>query len=139
MLAWSAERSPFHAERLADVDVQRFTEADLPSLPIMTKADLMDNFDQVVTNPALTLEVVNAHVDNLREDDYLLDQYRVIATSGTIGARGLFVYGWEDWTTLVLIATRWRGWNGETSRSTPRSARCSRPTPSACPALSTRS
>jgi len=54
----------------------------------MTKADLMDNFDQVVTNPALTLEVVNAHVDNLREDDYLLDQYRVIATSGTTGARG---------------------------------------------------
>jgi len=113
LLAWSAERSPFHAERLADIDVQGFTEADLPSLPIMTKADLMDNFDQVVTNPALTLEVVNAYVDNLSEDDYLLDQYRVVATSGTTGARGLFVYGWEDWTTLVLIANRWRGRNGD--------------------------
>ena len=31
LLAWSVERSPFHAERLADADVQGFTEADLPS------------------------------------------------------------------------------------------------------------
>jgi hypothetical protein len=82
---------PFHVARLADIDVQGFTEADPPSKPIMTKADLMDNFDQVATDPALTLEVVKAHVDNLREDDYLLALYRVIAASGTTGARGLFV------------------------------------------------
>ena len=81
LLAWSAARSPFHSERLVNVDISRFTEADLPSLPIMTKADLMDNFDQVLTVPALTREVVTAHVDSLTGDDYLLDQYRVVATS----------------------------------------------------------
>jgi phenylacetate-coenzyme A ligase PaaK-like adenylate-forming protein len=113
LLAWSAERSQFHAERLADIDVDHFTEEDLPSLPIMTKADLMDNFDQVMTDPALTLDVVNAHIDNLEEDGYLLDRYRVVVTRGTTGPRGLFVYGWEDWTTLVLIATRWRGRDGD--------------------------
>ncbi len=107
LLALSVERSPFHAERLAGIDVNRFTEADLPSLPIMTKADLMDNFDKAITDPALTLDMVNSHVDKLDEDDYLLNQYRVIATSGSTGARGLFVYGWEDWATFVLIATRW--------------------------------
>lgn len=109
LLAWSVARSAFHAERLANLDVSRFTEADLPSLPIMTRADLMDNFDQALTDPALSLAVVNAHVDTLDEDDYLLDQYRVIATSGSTGARGLFVYGWEDWITFALIATRWQG------------------------------
>jgi phenylacetate-coenzyme A ligase PaaK-like adenylate-forming protein len=109
LLAWSVEQSPFHAERLAGIDVNCFTEADLPSLPVMTRADLMRNFDQVITDPALTLDAVNNHVDKLDEDDYLLDQYRVIATSGSTGARGLFVYGWEDWTTFVLIATRWHG------------------------------
>ena len=112
LLTWSAERSPFHAERLAGVDVNSFREADLPSLPIMTKTDLMTNFDRVVTDPALTLDVANAHVDRLDEDDYLLDQYRVIATSGSTGARGLFVYGWDEWITFVLIATRWRGRGG---------------------------
>jgi phenylacetate-coenzyme A ligase PaaK-like adenylate-forming protein len=109
LLAWSIERSPFHAERLAGLDVNRFTEADLPSLPTMTRADLMDDFDRVVTDRALRLAVVNNHVNDLDEDDYLLDQYRVIATSGSTGARGLFVYGWEDWTTFVLVATRWHG------------------------------
>ena len=107
LLSWSVERSTFHAERLGDIDANRFTEADLPSLPIMTKADLMDNFDEAITDPALTLDLVNTHVDKLDDDDYLLNQYRVIATSGSTGARGLFVYGWEDWTTFVLIATRW--------------------------------
>ena len=43
----------------------------------------MDNFNEVITDPALSLETVNAHVDSLDEDDYLLDQYRVIATSGS--------------------------------------------------------
>ena len=113
LLAWSVERSPFHRERLVRVDISRFTEADLPSLPIMTKADLMGNFDEVMTVPALTLEVVNGHVEDLHDDDYLLDEYRVVATSGTTGARGLFVYGWEDWNTLVLIATRWGVRNGD--------------------------
>ena len=29
LLAWAAQRSPFHAARLCGVDVNRFTEADL--------------------------------------------------------------------------------------------------------------
>jgi phenylacetate-coenzyme A ligase PaaK-like adenylate-forming protein len=109
LLRWATERSAFHAGRLAEVDLTGFTEADLASLPTMTKADLMGNFDQVITDPALNLELVNEHVDGFTDDAYLLDKYRVITTSGTTGARGLFVYGWDDWVNFVLIATRWRG------------------------------
>jgi phenylacetate-CoA ligase len=107
-LAWSAERSPLWRDRLAEVNVATFTEADLPSLPILTKADLMDNFDRALTDPALDLARVNHHVDHLDADAYLDSRYRVLATSGSTGARGLFAYGWEDWVTFVLIATRWR-------------------------------
>lgn len=85
LLAVAIERSPFHADRLRGVDVDRFTEADLPSLPIMTKAMMMDDFDRVITDAALNLAVVNEHVDRLDSDDYLLDQFRVIATSGSTG------------------------------------------------------
>ena len=113
LLAWAAARCPFYTERLAGIDIDNFTEADLPSLPTMTKADLMADFDRVVSDPALTLDVVNAHVDNLDEDTYLLGKYRAVATSGTTGARGLFVYGWEDWITFVLLAVRWRGREGD--------------------------
>jgi phenylacetate-coenzyme A ligase PaaK-like adenylate-forming protein len=113
LLAWSVERSPFHRERLVGVDMSHFTEADLPSLPTMTRSDLMDNFDQVMAVPELSLEVVSAHVEKTTQDNYLLDQYRVVASSGTTGARGLFVYGWEEWTTFVLVAVRWEGRNGD--------------------------
>jgi len=36
---WPGRRrgQPFHSERLVNVDISRFTEADLPSLPIMTR------------------------------------------------------------------------------------------------------
>lgn len=112
LLAWSVRHSPFHAARLCGVDPNRFAEADLASLPIMTKTDLMDHFDHVVTDPALTFDVVNEHIAGLDEDAYLLEQYRAVATSGTTGARGLFVYGWEEWTSFVLMATRWQGRNG---------------------------
>lgn len=107
LLTWSVQRSPFHRSRLRDVDVASFTEAALPTLPIMTRTELMGEFDRVVTDPELTLDVVNAHVDAVDEDTYLLDQYRTIATSGTTGVRAIFVYGWDDWIAFYLLATRW--------------------------------
>jgi phenylacetate-CoA ligase len=119
LLAWSVERSPFHAERLAGIDVARFTEEDLPSLPVMTKADLMGDFDRVVTDQRLTLEVVNAHVETLTRDDYLLDKYRVVATSGSTGTRAVFVYGWREWTEFVLVATRWLVFDGSIPPGAP--------------------
>ncbi len=82
------EKSPWHNERLKGVDADSITEADLGKLPVMTKADLMANFDQIITDKRLTLEMVNAHVSNLREDRYLLDEYHVIASGGTSGFRG---------------------------------------------------
>ena len=112
ILAWSVARSPFHATRLAGVDAANFTEADLPSLPIMTKADLMGRFDEVVCDRALTLEVVNAHLEHLHHDDYLRGQYRVFMTSGTTGDTARFVHGWDDWATFVAMAGRWRGRDG---------------------------
>lgn len=114
LLAWSAQHSRFHADRLRGIDIASFTEADLPSLPIMAKAELMGEFDRVVTDPRLSLELVNRHVDHLVADDYLFDQYRVVGTSGTTGSRALFVYGWDEWVNFVIIATRWRGREGDT-------------------------
>ena len=96
------EKSPWHNERLRGVDADSITEADLGKLPVMTKADLMANFDQIVTDKRLTLEVLNQHVSSLREDRYLLDKYHVIASGGTSGFRGVYVYGWDEWATSTL-------------------------------------
>lgn len=106
LLAWAAAGSPFYRERLRGIEPDAFTEVDLPSLPILTKSDLMDHFDDLLTDPALSLDLVNRHVETLDEDAYLLDRYRVVSTSGSTGGRGLFAYDWQEWCSFAANATR---------------------------------
>ncbi|MGH9017277.1 MAG: phenylacetate--CoA ligase family protein [Acidimicrobiales bacterium] len=108
LLQWAGQRSPFHAERLWRVDTDSFTEADLPSLPVMTKDDLMSEFSWVVTDPRLSLDVVENHVAHVDDEPYLLERFRAVTSSGSGGRRGVFVYDWDEWTTLALMQSRSR-------------------------------
>ena len=102
----AVERSPWHRERLAGVEISTLTAADLSSLPVMTKSDLMDNFDEIVTDPRLTLDVCERHVDAPRSDSYLLDEFHVVASGGSSGQRGVFVYGWDAWAICYASIAR---------------------------------
>lgn len=108
LLAWAIEHSPFHGERLVGVDPAHFTEDQLPSLPVMTKDDLMDDFSWVVTHPQLSLEVVENFVEHVDDSEYLADRFRAVTSSGSSGRRGVFVYDWDEWTTLALMQSRAR-------------------------------
>jgi phenylacetate-CoA ligase len=103
----ACDRSPWHRERLADVDPDELTEDDLPELPVMTKHDLMEHFDEIVTDPRLTLKKVEAHLDGLTGDAYLLDRYHAVASSGSSGRRGVFVYDWHSWADCWLGKVRY--------------------------------
>ena len=89
--------SPWHRERLAGIDPGGFEEADLAGLPPMTKDDLMGNWDRVVTDPRLTLDLVEGHLAGLESDAYLFDRFHAVASGGSTGRRGIFAYGWEEW------------------------------------------
>jgi phenylacetate-coenzyme A ligase PaaK-like adenylate-forming protein len=125
-LAWSAERlraerearlrelvriardrSPWHHERLKHLDLGTLGEDDLARIPVMTKHDLMTHFDRIVTDPRLTLNRVEAHLDVLTTDDYLLDRFHAIASGGSSGQRGVFVYDWESWADCYLSCLRY--------------------------------
>jgi phenylacetate-CoA ligase len=107
LLEHAVEHSPFHRDRLRGVGPATITLDDLPTLPIMTKDELMANFDEAVTSRDLTLRLANDHLQQLGSDGYLLDRFRVVATGGTSGRRGLFVYDWDEWVTLVSMESRW--------------------------------
>jgi phenylacetate-coenzyme A ligase PaaK-like adenylate-forming protein len=109
LLAFAAQRSPLWRERLAHIDPETFTEADLPKLPVLTRTDLMGNFDALLTEPKLELSRLARHIDSLDVDAYFDGGYRVVATSGSTGERVLFVYDFDEWVTFVLISTRWQG------------------------------
>lgn len=107
------ESSPWWRNRFDGADPTDFTEADLPSLPVMTRADLIENFDQVVNAPGLTLERVSAHLEGLDGDRYLDGRYRAIRTSGATGAEAVHIYGWDAFVTFVVQGSRWTGQRGE--------------------------
>ena len=62
LLARAIAGSPFHADRLRGIDPDRFELADLARLPVMTKADMMENFDTATTDRRLTRDLVEQHL-----------------------------------------------------------------------------
>ncbi len=82
--------SPFYAERYAHLPASR--PVRLADLPPVRRADLMDRFDDWVTDREVTLERVQAFVADPRHVGHpFRDKYAIFSSSGTTGIPGLFV------------------------------------------------
>ena len=102
LLAVAKACSPWHRHRLVDVDPDTATEADLVRIPPMTKDEMMDDLDGIFTDPRLSRGLVEAHLETLVDDAYLLDEFHVFASGGSSGRRGVFVYDWNGYLWLAL-------------------------------------
>ena len=102
----AVERSSWHRGRLGDTDLARLDEDTLRGLPVMTKDDLMGNFDEIVTDHDVRLADANAHIAELDGDAYFRDELHAVASGGSSGVRGVFVWGWDAWATVQLTALR---------------------------------
>ena len=99
LLTAAKSKSRWHAERLRTIDSEHLTAEDLFELPVMTKDDLMAHFDDIVTDGRVTLARAEAHLTSLTGTDaYLEGEYHVVASGGSSGRRGVFVWGWDAWT-----------------------------------------
>ena len=79
----------------------------------MTKADVMANWDAIVCDPALSLGRVSAHLDRVVASgpELLDDTYLVLATGGSTGTRGVFVWDLADFTEHMAASGRAAVWN----------------------------
>jgi phenylacetate-CoA ligase len=93
---YARTRSAFYRRLYQNVD-----EVELERLPIIDKAAVMDQFDDVVCDPRLSLRALEQHLDGLETDELYLDEYRVLATGGTTGRKGVFVFDRREWRELV--------------------------------------
>jgi phenylacetate-CoA ligase len=102
LVRFAKVNSPWHSSRLSKINPDQLTLDEITSLPTMTKLDVMSNFDSIVTDKRLNLKLVNAHVSSLTKDSYLLDEFHAVASGGSSGMRGVFVYGWDAWLYSFL-------------------------------------
>lgn len=104
----ATQRSRWHRDRLAGVDVNALSEGTLRALPVMTRTDLMEHFDGVVTDDRLTLAAANDRLERTGrgEPGYLFERYSVITSGGSSGLRGVFVYDWDAWAIFYVSVRR---------------------------------
>jgi phenylacetate-CoA ligase len=105
---WDARRIAAHQERaLANLRRAAYSgsefyrrhhaglyDAPLALLPPVTKTDLMNNFDQMVTVPGLRLADVEDHLRVLLATgaEPWRERWWAAATAGTTGRRGIFIW-----------------------------------------------
>lgn len=106
LLAHASGGSAWHRERLGHVDADGMSACDLHRIPIMRKDDLMANWDRIVTDRRCTLAGAEAHISNLTSDAYFLDDLHVIASGGSSGSRGVFVFDWHGWAEYWISGMR---------------------------------
>ncbi|WP_104172920.1 phenylacetate--CoA ligase family protein [Arthrobacter sp. Y81] len=92
-------------------------DAPLNRLPPVTKADLMDHFDEAVTTPDLRLEDLENHLRALTESGGdpgvpWKGRWWAAATAGTTGRRGTFVWNRSEWGTVLASYARANDWAG---------------------------
>lgn len=98
LLRHAVAQSPFYRDKYRGIDVERCPPADLPPT---TKAELMANFDRVVTDPAVTRAGLERFIDDPENVGRLfLGKYPVCHTSGSQGQPMLVV---QDRLVLDLL------------------------------------
>jgi putative adenylate-forming enzyme len=101
------QRSPFYRRFHA-----RLENRPLSELPVLTKATLMEHFDELVTDPTVRLDAVRTYLADSTDYHRFLGRYWVSATSGSTGRPGLFLFNQEEWLAVLASFARAHDWAG---------------------------
>lgn len=112
LLKHAFQKSRFYKSYYSDHGI---TEADidgiLPAdLPIIDKNIMMENYDDLVTDPLLKQADLERFIKESPDpSSKYKKKYSVVHTSGSSGTIGLFVYGPRDWTLAKALSLRVTG------------------------------
>jgi phenylacetate-CoA ligase len=82
------------------------TDAPLWALPVIGKSDLVERFDDMVTDRSLELSALRRRVEG--DDGGRHHRYRIAVSSGSTGRPGLFPFHRREWVHLLVAAARSR-------------------------------
>jgi len=108
LIAYAREASPFYSRLYRRMPLHGLHLGDLPPV---TKGQLMKHFDDVVTQPGVTREAIEAFIaDPARIGHSLLGRFSIFTSSGTTGTPGYFVHDPDAIAVYdALEAQRFRG------------------------------
>ena len=106
LLAHAREHSAFYRERIPA------GATALDQIPELGKAEMMERFDDLVTDPALRRDALLEWLATRTRDELYEDRYRVMTTSGSSGRKGLFVYDQAGWAAIGGQFLRVSAWCG---------------------------
>jgi phenylacetate-coenzyme A ligase PaaK-like adenylate-forming protein len=107
LLAIALDASAYHARRLDGLDPSTFELEQLPSLPVMTKTSMMADFDDVVTDRRVSRAAAEAASAAATAVPHPIDgEFLVLATGGSSGQRGLFVFDPETFAEFGATILR---------------------------------
>lgn len=100
-------RSPFYQQFHKGL-----TDRPLHELPVLTKAMMMEHFDELGTDRSVSLRDVRAHLQSDLDGGKYLGRYRVNATSGSSGSPGIFLFDSSEWLSILASFARAHEWAG---------------------------
>ncbi len=106
LVAHAARHSPYYAQliRALGIAVEHCTPQEFP---LLTKAVLMADFDQIVTDRRVSKQALDRFlVQSTDPNERFLGEYQVIHTSGSSGEVGYFVYSLDDWAHAMAQVLR---------------------------------
>ena len=110
LLQAANSKSPYYREILNEIDLNSFKLEDLSKLPILKKDTVMENWDDIVTVEGINRRTAEDHLAKLRDgkidNPYFNTEYLFIATGGSSGKRGLFVWDEEFLSQTVCMCFR---------------------------------
>jgi phenylacetate-CoA ligase len=104
---FAAQRSPFWRERLPQRGSVR-----LAQLPVLTKAAMMESFDDIVTDRRLRIADLLDHLEMIDGDALYVGEHRVMTSSGSSGRKAVFVYDRLGWSSCAAMYLRRSAWHG---------------------------
>ena len=106
LLAYARERSPFHARRLSDIDPSAVTASDLARVPMMTKAQAQEEWDDIVTVADLTRQRAEQILVGQQWFSYTRGDQQIFSSGGSSGVRGVYVWDWQFFVSIACLAWR---------------------------------
>ena len=107
---FATDRSPFYRRFHAG-----YASRPLGELPVLTKGQLMESFDDLVTDRNLRLAEIGEFLATLEGYRLFQGRYWVARTSGSTGSPGIFLWNRTEWTTVIASYARAQEWAGITA------------------------